>query len=72
MFAASEANERYSTSALDLVTMCCFFEDQLTQLEKRKTHMPVVDRRIMGQPAQSASENPTKLREERVEISKPR
>lgn len=69
--AAKDANARYSASALDLATVPCFFEDHETQLDPRKTHNPVVDRRVSGQPPQSASENPARLSEDLAVILKP-
>ncbi|MFS8003770.1 hypothetical protein Hanom_Chr13g01217831 [Helianthus anomalus] len=47
----------YSDSALDLDTVCCFLLFQDTRFPPTKTQYPVVDRREIGQPAQSVSEN---------------
>lgn len=63
IFAASDANLRYSASALDLAIVFCFSEDQLIHLEPRKRQRPMVDLLVMEEPIQSTSENPTKLRD---------
>ena len=54
---AVDAMERYSASVLDLATVDCFLALQDIQLPPRKVQNPVVERRLVGQPAQSALEN---------------
>ena len=55
--ATVDAMERYSASVLDLATVDCFLALQDIQLPLRKVQNPVVERRLVGQPAQSALEN---------------
>jgi hypothetical protein len=50
------ATPLYSASALDRDTVCCHFEDQATKLLPKNTQYPEVERRVSGQPTQSASE----------------
>ena len=52
-----DAMERYTASALDLATIDCFLALQDIQLPPRKVQNHVVERQLVGQPAQSASEN---------------
>ncbi|KAJ9558273.1 hypothetical protein OSB04_012887 [Centaurea solstitialis] len=54
--ATTLAIPRYSASALERETTCCRLEDQETRLSPRYTQNPEVDRRVVGHPAQSASE----------------
>ena len=51
-----EAKVQYSASALDLATVFCFLAAQEIQSDPKLTQYPVVERRVNGQPAQSASE----------------
>ena len=50
------AMARYSASALDLETVVCRLEDHEMRELPRMTQKPDVERRVSGQPAQSASE----------------
>lgn len=70
--AAAEAIDLYSASALERDTVGCFFALQEIQFPPRKVQTPLVDRRVSGQPAQSASENAYKLSvlEDRIQIPK--
>ena len=52
------ATPRYSASALDRETVVCRLEDHETRASPRKMQKPEVERRVSGQPAQSASEHP--------------
>ena len=54
--ATALAIARYSASALDQDTVVCRLDDHEMSEEPRKTQNPDVDRRVSGQPAQSASE----------------
>jgi len=56
------AIDRYSASAEERETMCCFLVFQDTGELPRKTIQPVSDRRVRGQPAQSASHHPCSRR----------
>ena len=47
---------RYSASVEDLETLSCFLHFQETRLSPKNMHHPVVDLRVSGQSAQSASE----------------
>jgi len=49
------ATPRYSASALERDTVVWRFEDHETNEPPRKTAKPDVERRVPGQPAQSAS-----------------
>lgn len=69
--AAAKASARYSDSVLDLVTVVCFLEDQEMQFDPRYIQYPVVDRRVSGQPTQSTSKNPYKLREDSDTLRRP-
>ena len=51
------ATPRYSASALERDTVAWRLEDQETRASPRKTQKPDVERRVSGQPAQSASVN---------------
>ena len=55
--ATVDAMEWYLASALDLATIDCFLALQDIQLPPRKVQNHVVERQLVGQPAQSASEN---------------
>ena len=48
---AMDAMERYSASALDRDTVDCFLALQEMQLLPRNVQNPVVDRRLIEQPA---------------------
>ena len=51
------AKARYLASVEERVTVLCFLADQEIGLGPRKTRKPVVERRLVGSLAQSASEN---------------
>ena len=51
----AKAIARYSASALDLATTCCFLLFQDIRLPPMKTQYPEVERLSVGEPAQSAS-----------------
>ena len=55
----------------DLEMVDCFFDFQLIKDEPRKTHSPVVDRRVLGQVAQSESQKPFICRVELLEKKRP-
>ena len=61
-FAAVKAIAWYSASTLERATMDCFLALQEMQLPSRKVQKLVVDRLVIRQPTQSASENPYKSR----------
>jgi hypothetical protein len=46
---------RYSASVEDLETRSCFLHLQEIKALPKNIHQPVVDRRVSGHPAQSAS-----------------
>ena len=50
------ATPRYSASALDRDIVGCRFEDHDIKLSPRNTQYPEVERRMSGQPPQSASD----------------
>jgi len=52
------ARALYSAFDEDRETVDCFFYFQLIKDDPRKTQNPVVDRRELGQVAQSESQNP--------------
>lgn len=54
---------RYSASADERDTVLCFFVFHEIGLEPRRTQKPVVDRRVVGHPAQSESQKPFKVSE---------
>ena len=54
--AATLATPLYSASALDLETTGWRLDDHDTNESPRNTQNPDVERRVSGQPAQSASE----------------
>lgn len=58
------AIERYSASADDRETVCCFLDFQDTKEEPRKTQKPDVDLQVSGQVAQSESDKKLSLRSE--------
>jgi hypothetical protein len=47
---------RYSASVLERDTICCFLLCQEIKESPKKKQKPVVERRSVGSPAQSASE----------------
>ena len=49
------AMEWYSTSAVDLDTVCCFFDFQETKESPMKTQNPLIDLPVSRQVAQSKS-----------------
>ena len=63
IYAALDARDRYSTSALDLETLGCRFEDHEIQLAPRKIQYPDVLLLVFMLPAQSASQKPVRRRE---------
>ena len=54
--------ERYSASAEERETVCCFLVFQEIGDFPRKTNLPVSDRRVKGQLAQSESHHPYKVK----------
>ena len=52
------ARALYSASDEDRERVDCFFDFQLIKDDPRKTQNPIVDRRELGQVAQSESQNP--------------
>lgn len=54
--AAEWTRDLYSASVDERATICCFFAHQETGLEPKNTQYPVIERRSMGSPAQSAFE----------------
>ncbi|KAI0494907.1 hypothetical protein KFK09_025053 [Dendrobium nobile] len=54
--AVAAASARYSDSVDDLATVFCFLTVQEMRVLPRKVQCPVVDFRVLGSPAQSASE----------------
>lgn len=57
------AMARYSASAEERDTTVCFFDLQEIGDDPRKMIYPVVDRRVVGHPAQSASQYACKDKE---------
>ena len=52
----------YSTSVEDKETILCpFVHQEMKHYQKKKTQCPVVEQRIMGQPAQSKSQKATEF-----------
>lgn len=58
----ARAMDRYSASAEDLDTVCCFFDFQETKEVLISTQKPDIDLRVSGHAAQSESENILNLR----------
>jgi hypothetical protein len=59
-----EAMERYSASADERETVCCFFDFHEMREAPRKTQKPVVERRVSKHPAQSLSQKALSLKSE--------
>ena len=62
IFAIKLARLLYSASILDLDTVCCFFDYQVTKFEPKYTQNPEVELRLSGSKAQSTSQNATRSR----------
>ena len=67
----AEARARYSASEDDLEIVICFFVLQEIRECPIKKHWPKMERLLSTQPAQSASENPCRWREEFLGKNKP-
>jgi hypothetical protein len=65
------ARERYSASAEEREIVGCFLVFHDIGLEPNMVKYPVVERRVVGQPAQLESAYPIKLRELEAERNKP-
>ena len=52
----------YSASVLDLDTVCCFFDCQVTKFEPKYTQNPKFDLQLSKSEAQLASQNATRSR----------
>ena len=65
--AVAWAIARYSASELDRDIVLCFFAHQDMMLDSKKVQYPVVERRIIGHPAQSASQKDLMCKSEVLE-----